>query len=128
MWTPPQSELRRQVGKILEKLHPLENGYSSIVDDMLRKYLHYINSKQRIAKINRIVSCVSKSIAQQAKTELLIEREIEDKKLNSKFYCSAQEPIEFVCVMQSTCSKVLRNLLTRLLADRIRRTATRSNY
>lgn len=95
-WKPPESELRRQVGIILGKIHPLENEYSSIIDDMLCEYLHYIHSKQRSAKIKRIVDCVNKPLTQQEKTKLLIQREIDDKKLNRKFYYSTAEPAHFV--------------------------------
>ncbi len=95
-WTAPESELRRQVAKILRKLHPLETDYGTIINDMLCKYVSYIDSKQRIAKINRIVEVVDMPITQQEKTELLIRREIDDKKLNRKFYYSQMEPPDFV--------------------------------
>lgn len=64
---------------------------------MLYKYLKYINDKQRTAKINRIAECVDKPISQLQKTELLIQREIDDKILNRQFYYSPREPSDFVC-------------------------------
>lgn len=96
-WIPRESELRKQVGIILTKLNPLEYGYKSTVDDILRKYLKHIQDKGRIDKINRIVECVEKPVEQKVKTELLIQREIVDKKLNNKFYYSPMEPPDFVC-------------------------------
>lgn len=96
-WTPPKSELRRQVAIILSKISPAEYNYSGIINYMLYKYLKYINDKQRTAKINRIADCVNKPISQQEKTELLIQREIDDKKLDRDFYYSPGEPRDFVC-------------------------------
>lgn len=75
----------------------MENDYSATVNDILCKYLNYIHHKQRIAKINRIVSGVQKPISKQEKTELLIQGEFIDKKLNYEYYCSPTEPFVFVC-------------------------------
>lgn len=86
----------RQVAIVLGKLNPLECNYSGIVNDMLSKYLNYIHHKQRLAKVNRIIDVVDKPISQQEKTELLIQREFDDKKLNREFYYSPKEPQDFV--------------------------------
>lgn len=64
---------------------------------MLYKYLNYISDKQRITKINGIRECVEQPISFQEKTESLIQREIDDKKLNNGFYYSPDEPPSFVC-------------------------------
>lgn len=100
---PPESELRTQVGNILSRLNPVEENYVAIVEDMLYEYLKYINDKQRMAKMNRIVEIVEKPISQQEKTELLIQWEIEDKKLDREFYYSSTEPVEWVCWMKELC-------------------------
>lgn len=89
--------MRKQVGIILRKLNPLQYDYKSTVNDILRKYLQHINNKGRVDKIKGIVDCVEKTISQKEKTELLIKREIEDKKLNNEFYYSPMEPPDFVC-------------------------------
>lgn len=96
-WTPPQSELRRQVAIILTKLNPLECDYKATVNDMLYKYLKYINDVRRLAKMKGIIECVEKPISQDHKTHLLIKREIDDKKLNHSFYYSPVEPPDYVC-------------------------------
>lgn len=124
-WTPPQSELRRQVAVILKKVHPLENNYSTIIDDMLCKYLNYIHAKQRLDKVNRIVDCVNKPVSQQDKTEMLIRREIDDKKLNGEFYHSPMEPSDFVC--QGRRDTIECRCFIVGFSDGTRREATRSN-
>ncbi|XP_037034752.1 uncharacterized protein LOC119073410 isoform X2 [Bradysia coprophila] len=116
-WTPPESELRRQVAIILKKIHPLENNYSSIIDDMLVKYLNYIHSKQKVAKVNRIVDCVNKPVSQQEKTEMLIRREINDKKLNREFYHSPMEPSDFTELCERRREAIIRKY-TRCHNDR----------
>ncbi|KAG4075282.1 hypothetical protein HA402_003073 [Bradysia odoriphaga] len=116
-WTPPESELRRQVAIILKKIHPLENNYSNIIDDMLSKYLNYIHQKQRAAKVNRIVDCVNKPVSQQEKTEMLIRREIDDKKLNREFYHSPMEPSDFTELCERRREAIIRKY-TRCHNDR----------
>lgn len=106
-WTPPESELRRQVAIILSKINPAEYNYSGTINYMLYKYLKYINDKRRTAKINRIADCVERPTSQLKKTELLVQREIDDKKLNRHFYYSPDEPSDFVC--QTVLSGIVRN-------------------
>ncbi|KAJ6644197.1 hypothetical protein Bhyg_09164, partial [Pseudolycoriella hygida] len=63
---------------------------------MLTKYLTYVHEKKRLTKLNRIVEIVEKPIPCHEKTEMLILREIEEKRLNRRFFCCPMESHDFV--------------------------------